>query len=183
MHLPVPIVLIAALAIAAPIQQQRAPTSDLCHVYVVDTVQAERLMNELLALPNPTEAQALALKKKYPDSEQILGTFEANVGEEVLTTKSYPVPGTRQFVTASVYYTDEAMRSSGSRASMSVSIVVSPRRHENALTVDNNSTSQISYNGHADKIQVTTRARIGGRLKVIGLECQVRTGTPPPPGR
>jgi hypothetical protein len=57
---------------------------------------------------------------------------------------------------------------------MNVAIVVSSQRHENAMLVDNNSTSQITYNAYTDKVQVKTRMRIGGRLKLIGLECQVR---------
>jgi hypothetical protein len=146
-------------------------------VYVVDDEQAEKLMEELLAQPDVTEAQVVALKKKYPDAEQILGEFEANVGEEVLTTKNYQIPGTVQYVTATVYYTDEMMRSSGYSDSMNVAIVVSSQRHENAMTAENNSTSQISYNARTDKVQVKTRMRIDGRLKLIGLECQARVRT------
>ena len=60
---------------------------------------------------------------------------------------------------------------------MNVSTVVSPQRHENAMVVDNSSTSQISYNARTDKVQIKTRIRIEGRLKLIGLACQVRART------
>jgi hypothetical protein len=168
---------VAPPSIAVQLQRQNAQRSDLCHVYVLDPEQAQRLMQELLSMRDPTEAQALALKKKYPAAEQILGEFEAIVGEEELTTKSYQVPGTRQYVTASVYYTDEMMRSDGHSDSMNLAIVISSQRHENAMLVDNNSTSQVSYNSHTDKIQVKSRIRIDGRLKLIGLECQARVKT------
>lgn len=175
--------LLVTPAIPAQNEQPRTQASDLCHVYVLDVQQTERLTEEFLSLPNPTEAQALALKKKYPDAERILGEFEANVGEEVLTTRSYNLAGTRQYVTASVYYTDEMMRSTGYSDSMNVAIVVSPQRHENAMVADNNSTGQVSYNDRTDKVQIKTRLRIGGRLKLVGLECQVRARTLQPVNR
>ena len=75
-------------------------------------------MTRLEALGDPTEAEAATLKKKYPTAERILGEFEANVGEEILTSKNYKIPETKYYVSASVYYTDEMMRSSGYSDSM-----------------------------------------------------------------
>jgi hypothetical protein len=157
--------------------QSKSSPSDLCHVYVVEVEQAEKLMNELDSLGNPTESQALTLKKKYPNAERILGQFETQVGEEILTTKHYQIPGTKYFVTASVYYTDEMMRSSGYSDSMNVAIVVSPQKYKDAMTVMHNSTSQISYNGDTDKVQVKTKLRINRRVMIVGVECQARVKT------
>jgi len=173
--------LVASVAAFIPNQsvqlRPKAIASDLCHVYVLDVEQAEKLMTRLEALGDPTEAEAATLKKKYPTAERILGEFEANVGEEILTTKNYKIPETKYYVTASVYYTDEMMRSSGYSDSMNVAIVVARHRYTDAMTVMHNSTSQVSYNADTDKVQVKTKVRINQRVMIVGLECQARVRT------
>jgi len=158
-------------------QNEPGPQTDLCHVYVVDVEKSEKLLQELETLPKPTEAQLLALKEKYPDSEQILGEFEAEVGEEVLTSKSYPLIGTGQYVTVSVYYTDEMMASKGHSDSMSLGIVISPTKYDNAMGVENSAVAQLSYTADTDKVQVKTKKRINDKVFIVGLECQARVGT------
>jgi hypothetical protein len=137
-------------------------------------VQGEQFVRELSRIPNPTEEQALALNRKYPDAERILGEFEATVGEETLTTRSFEILGTRLSVTVSVYYTDEMMASRGHSDSMNVSLVISSEKPQDARTAENSVTSQISYTSDTDKIQLKTKTKIDGRMKVIGIECQAR---------
>src|SRR5688572_27829958 len=71
-----------------------------CHVYVVDAEQAEKLMKEYFDLRDPTAEQLKVLSERYPDAERILGRFDAEIAEEVLTTRSFTLTGTEYVVTA-----------------------------------------------------------------------------------
>jgi len=153
------------------------PRSDLCHAYALNVEQGEKLLAEVEALRNPTQAQLLELKAKYATAEQILGEFEAEVAEEELTSKSYPLIGTGEYVTVSVYYTDEMMASRGHTDSMSMGVIVSPKKYDNAITAENSAVAQISYTAATDKVQVKTKTRVNGTAYVVGLECQARVGT------
>jgi hypothetical protein len=168
---PALVLFFEAHARALPVPQA-STKSDFCHVYVVDLEQAAQAAREMRSLKSPTEAQRLAIKEKYKDVEHRLGEFAAEVGEEELTTQSYRLPGSNQYVTASVFYTDEMMASRNTFDSMVVGIIVSPTRHDNALLAENSAQSQVRYTSANDKIQVKTRIRVDDRLLVAGLECQ-----------
>lgn len=181
-HLPFSIVtvLVSAAGIFAQGTQQNSATRKpntnyaVCHVYVLDTEQAEKLMNEVFALvDDPKPGQIKALQDKYPNAERILGKFEAELAEEVLTTQSYALPGTEYVVTASVFPTDEQISTkSGTRDSINIAVVVAKARVRNAINAENNASAQVTFADEEQKFQVKTYTRIDGRLLIVGLECE-----------
>src|SRR5688500_3709246 len=90
----------------APPQAPRPPEGDACHVYVVDMEKAEKVVKEYFEKRDPRAAPPGGADA----GETVFPEFYAKVGEEELTTMSYPFPGGKLFVTASVFYTDESMR-------------------------------------------------------------------------
>src|SRR5262245_35481673 len=109
--------------------------TDKCSVYLVDVERAQRVVEEFLERGGnltPEFAEKLA-----STAEKHLGAFEATVGEEELTTKSYPLQLGGLVATVAVYYTDEMMRSTGHSDSMMVGIVVSDHVEENVIASRN----------------------------------------------
>jgi hypothetical protein len=102
---------------------------------------------------------------------KILGQFSATVGEEELTTKSFPLPGSNAVITASVYYTDEMMRSKTGSDSMLLGIVVADKAQEDALTAPNNAVAEATYNQFTDAVRVKMNVKIKGRAFLVGLQC------------
>jgi hypothetical protein len=142
--------------------------SDYCHVYLIDMEVAKQA-----ALKYPTgnkqeDAKLLA------SGIIIVGRFSPKIGEEELTTKTYPVPGTVQIITASVFYTDEMIFSTRSDTveSMLIGIAVSKKARDNAFEAQNSATAEISYTEHTDTIRVKTQAQAQGRRYLVGLECR-----------
>jgi hypothetical protein len=135
-------------------------------------------MKALLDLGHdPTEADMLALKAKYSNSEQTLGEFNPNVGAEVMTTRSYPVIGTGLFATATVLYSDMMMATKTNSHSMTLAIVVSPNKYDSAMEAESAAIASVSYTPDTDRAIVRTNLHIDGRLFIVGLDCEARVGT------
>ena len=62
-----------------------------------------------------------------------LGAFETVIGEEERTTQAFALPGTKLFVVASVFYTDESMASQQGSDSVSLELTLSRNRQRNTL--------------------------------------------------
>src|SRR5262245_62175024 len=103
--------------------------SDYCHVYLIDMKVAKKAAREYPTGNDQEDAKLLA------SGITIVGRFSPKIGEEELTTKTYPLPGTDQIIIASVFYTDEMMFSTRSHTveSMLVGIAVSKKAQENAF--------------------------------------------------
>ena len=63
----------------------------------------------------------------------VLGSFDTVVGEEERTTKAFRLPGTKLFVVAAVFYTDESMGSPEGSDSMSLELTLSNSRRRDVL--------------------------------------------------
>jgi hypothetical protein len=106
-----------------------------------------------------------------------VGTFQTIIGEEVNTTHHFRFPNSRQFVTASVSYTDESMsvRKPGTSllhdSSVSLGLVVSGQQPASAFGVEGNAVSEVNYDENTLEVRVRKVARINRRLYAIGLEC------------
>jgi hypothetical protein len=136
--------------------------SDACHVYFVDVSAAEKAYKSLPA--NATqEAQAKALASVM----KILGEFQAVVGEEELTTKSYPFPDSKLLITASVFYTDESMPAE----SMMLGLVVSDKALKDALSAPNNAVAEVNYNESTKIFRVRKYLELNGHNYLVGLQC------------
>ena len=93
------------------------------------------------------------------------------IGEEELTTKTYPFPHSNLIITASIYYTDESMASSKGVDSMLVGVVVSPKAQKDAVSAEDNAVSESTLNGR-DTVRVKKHLKVNGRLYLVGVECK-----------
>ena len=148
---------------------------DKCHVYVVD-VKAAQQFNE------KTDLDAF-MKKSKLEQEAIMNAagmgkmfdeFQTKVGEEELTTKTYPFPKGKHVITASVFYTDESMGSTDHQDSMIIGISVAAKASDNALSAPDAAIAEVSYDEHTDAVRVKKNVVLDGRLYLVGLECRCR---------
>jgi hypothetical protein len=145
--------------------------SDVCHVYVLDVAKARRAAATFTETGNEAaDAKALSV------GQTVFAEFNATMGEEELTTKSYRFPGAKLMITASVYYTDESMASAEGSDSMTVAIAVSPTSLKNALTAEHNAASEVTSN-KVDTVRAKKYLRVNGRLYLIGIECRRKQTT------
>ena len=92
-------------------------------------------------------------------------------GEEELTNKVFSIPGTSLMVTASVFYTDESMRSKAGADSMQLALVVSKRTWPDAFQSPNNAVTEITLRTF-DTARVQTNVRSGSRRLLVIMECK-----------
>jgi hypothetical protein len=108
----------------------------------------------------------------------VIGKFEAAVGEEVLTTRHFAIPSTKQYITASVYYTDETMtplRRPDSNmwqdSTIQLGILISEQKPESAFFTEDNAVAETNY--AKDTLRVSTEKffKANRRLYWVSLEC------------
>jgi hypothetical protein len=152
----------------APAMVAGQTLSDYCHVNLIDMKVAEKALQKYPTGDNQKDSKLLT------SGISIVGRFSPKMGEEQLTTKSYPLPGTDQIITASVFHTDERMFSTRSKTvdSMLVGIVVSKKALDSAFEAQNNAVAEITYTEQTDTVRVKTLARVQGRQYIVGLECR-----------
>jgi len=139
---------------------------DICHVYVVDVAKARKSFDEYRDSGNSEAA-----KKAMAASETRFPEFRTVIGEEELTTKTYPFPGSRLIITASIYYTDESMASTKGVDSMLVGIVVSPKSQKDAISAEDNAVSEFTLKDR-DTVRVKKYLKVNGQLYLVGVECK-----------
>jgi hypothetical protein len=98
--------------------------------------------------------------------------FHPTIGEEELTTRTYPFPKSSLVITASVYYTDESMASAEGSDSMLVGIVVSPKAQKDALSSPNNAVMEVTQSDNRYTVRVKKYTSLKGRLYLVGVECR-----------
>ena len=101
----------------------------------------------------------------------LLGTFKTTIAEEELTTKSFPLPGTKLFIVASVFYTDESMASTKGADSISLELVLSLGKKWNVLASLNWAEAEMPLNGF-DVGRVTMKVVTQGRRNFVMMECR-----------
>lgn len=159
------IFLTTLMALACGVVASAQSRGDLCHVYVVD-VETARKAFENLRETGASETKALAGQTVFPE-------FRSVIGEETLTTKSYPFPASKLVITASVFYTDESMASSEGVDSMLIGITVSEKAQKDALSSENNSVAEITLN-QRDTVRTKKYLKVNGRLYLVGMECRCK---------
>ena len=102
---------------------------------------------------------------------QKLGVFDTKIAEEELTTKIYPLPKTKLFVVASVWYTDESMASKRGADSISLQLFVSTKPKRDLLNSLAYSDAEMPLNAF-DVGRVTTMAKTGRRTFLLMMECR-----------
>ena len=147
---------------------------DVCHVYVLDVAKAKQALEDFRETGNEErDARALSV------GQTVFPKFYPVIGEEKLTTKHYPFPGSRLVITASVYYTDESMASSprGEAAaeseSMVIGIAVSNQAQPDALTAaaGESAIAEVTYDQYTSKVRAKKYLKVRGRAFLVGIEC------------
>ena len=165
-------IIIASLIVLLPLSMVGAQTrSDVCHVYVVDVEKAQKAYEGYRETGN-AEADAKALlvgQTQFP-------AFHPVTGEEELTTKTYPFPGSDLIITASVYYTDESMKSAAGFDSMLVGVVTSLKAQPDATSAENNAVSEVTDNDNLDTVRAKKYVKVKDRLYLVGIECHCKEG-------
>jgi hypothetical protein len=150
-----------------------APTGDTCHVYVLDVEATQKLRERMSAddfsAKSRQEQEAIV---NSSGSTKVYEEFTTKVGEEELTTKTYPFPKGAQVITASVFYTDESMRSRTSSDSMVLAISVAAKASSDALSAPDAAVAKITYGENTDTVRLKKNLMLNGRLYVVGLECR-----------
>jgi hypothetical protein len=167
----------------APILLGMFPTSpyfaqeqanDACHVYVVDVAKAKHAFDTAAR----TDDEAAA-EKALSAGQTIFTEFRPTIGEEELTTKHYPFPGSKLVITASVFYTDESMASHGHgefvshNNSILIGVTVSSRPKQNAIdaSAGDNAIAEVTSDQYTNKVRAKKYVMVRGRVYLVGIEC------------
>lgn len=147
---------------------------DRCHVYIVDVAAARR------ALDSDDDAE---MQKAAKAAQTLFPEFFVQPREERITTKHFSLPGGKQTVTASVYYTDESMASSAGSASIVVGVAVGPRPLDSAVAppATNNAVAEASYGERTGKVRAKQYVTLDGKSYLVGIECDCQAPTSPQP--
>ncbi len=163
------------LAVSVAVAQSK---SDRCHVYVVDvkaTLQFREKTDVNAFMQKPKKEQeaiinAAGLGKTYDE-------FLTKVGEEELTTRTYPFPNGKLVISASVFYTDESMASTGKSDSVLLAISLAAKAYNDAISAPDAAIAEVSYDQNTDAVRVKKNIIVNGREYLIGLECRCKKDT------
>ncbi|HUU13983.1 MAG TPA: hypothetical protein VM182_09770 [Terriglobia bacterium] len=156
-----------------------AQQGDQCQVYLLDVEAGRAALEEYFKSHDQQQV------KDTPDPENTLGTFSAEVGEEKLTTRHFPIPQTKLVVTAGVFYTDESMilQKKGAKTPTYESIVLvialSEREMDNPYDVADNAIAETTYTEDTLGAKVSKRIMINGKPFELGMDCHCNGSTPP----
>jgi hypothetical protein len=132
----------------------------------------------LLACACPTLAQSgnsdrceVALADVRTQKITELGTFITVIAEEELTTRAFRLPGTKLYVIASVFYTDESMASERGADSVSLELLLSRGQKRDVLRSLSWAEAEMPLNGF-DVGRVSMIVRVNGRPKMVLMECR-----------
>ena len=92
------------------------------------------------------------------------------LGEEELTNERIRLPGSRSYLFASVFPTDESMHSAKGADSMKIGLAISNTRKGNAFEQVNNAVAEASL-ATLDTLRVERTAWVGGRQMLTRFEC------------
>ena len=107
---------------------------------------------------------------KFSEAKK-LGEFDSVMAEEELTTRIYRLPGTRLFIIASTWYTDESLASEKGADSVSLELSVSAYRKRDIPRSLVFADAETPVNGF-DVGRVMTMVKTGGRTQMIIMECR-----------
>jgi hypothetical protein len=94
-------------------------------------------------------------------------TFVRNIA----STRGRPIPGTRLYAVASVFYTDESMRVAEHYDSISPQLSISGRARHDPLKSLHNAEAEVMYTTPY-AARVYTPFKVRGRPKLLVLECR-----------
>jgi hypothetical protein len=100
-----------------------------------------------------------------------LGTFTTVIAEEELTTRAFQLPGTKLYVVASVFYTDESLASERGADSVSLELTLSRGRRRDVLRSLSWAEAEMPTDGF-DVGRVGMIVRANGHPKMVLMECR-----------
>ena len=123
----------------------------------------------------PNQCTVSYVRKGKPDVE--LGKFAADVGEEVLTTKSFAIPDSKMKATVNLYFTDESLGYNHPKFiqdnSMFVALDVSVDAKSFVLTSPTASIAEVAILTRAeDKNAVRVYKFINSKQDAVVAECR-----------
>lgn len=137
-----------------------------CHVYAVNLDLAREIVKQIYSKSGVTPDE---LKEAAKKGDLRLGEFKAEIGEEVTTTRSFPIPGTGSTVTVTVFFTDESMALA---ESVWQGVYVGDKAVENALLPTGAAITEVNFDEHTFKVLTKQRVSLKGKPWVVGLQCQ-----------
>ncbi len=116
-------------------------------------------------------AVALADVRIGKSTSTQLGTFTTVVAEEELTTRAFRLPGTKLYVVASVFYTDESMVSERGADSVSLELLLSKGPKRDVLRSLRWAEAEMPLHGfYAGRVSMIVR--VNGRPMMVLMECR-----------
>src|ERR1044072_117958 len=100
-----------------------------------------------------------------------LGTFNTVIGEEELTTQVFRLPGTKLYIVAGVFYTDESMASASGADSISLELSLSRGQKRDVLRSLKWADAEMPLNGF-DVGRVSLIVRVNSHPKMVLMECR-----------
>ena len=100
----------------------------------------------------------------------MLGSFDTVVGEEERTTKAFRLPGTKLFVVAAVFYTDESMGSPEGSDSMSLELTLSNSRRRDVLRSLSFADAEIPAKASVGRVSMLVK--LAGKPRLVRMECR-----------
>jgi len=100
-----------------------------------------------------------------------LGTFTTVLAEEELTTRVFRLPGTKLYIVAGVFYTDESMASERGADSISLELSLSRGQKRDVLRSLSWAEAEMPLNGF-DVGRVSLIVRVNGHPKMVLMECR-----------
>ena len=132
----------------------------------------------MLACASPILAQSrnsdrceVALADLRTRQSTELGTFTTVIAEEELTTRAFRLPGTRLYIVASVFYTDESMASERGEDSVSLELILSRGRKRDVLRSLSWAEAEMQLDGF-DVGRVSMIVRANGRPQMVRMQCR-----------
>jgi hypothetical protein len=96
--------------------------------------------------------------------------FTPKIGEEELTNKTIPVPGTRFRLYASVFPTDESLGSAKGADSIQLAVAFSSKKLSSAFDLDNNAIAETTF-ATLDTLRVQRATYVNHHPIMARLEC------------
>ena len=157
--------LTALIVLSCAVVSSAQSRGDLCHVYVVDVETARKAFESV--------SETGRVPSGVATGQTVFPEFRSVIGEEDLTTRTYPFPGNKLVITASVFYTDESMASAEGVDSMLIAVAVSEKAQKDAMSSENNAVAEVTMN-QRDTVRTKKYLRINGRLYLVGMECRCK---------
>ena len=124
-----------------------------------------------LAQASNSDRCEVALAATNPKDNVMLGKFTTIIGEEELTRKAFRLPGTRLFIVASVFYTDESMASEKGSDSVMLELALSTGQKRDVL--HSLSWAEAEMQLHDFEVgRVEMLIKSGGSPRLVVMECR-----------